>query len=64
MARKFYIDQDECIADGSCAEICPECFRFEEDMDAAEVISFDCPEATVQQAIEECPAQCIHWQED
>jgi ferredoxin len=30
----------------------------------AEVISFDCPEAEVQEAVDSCPAQCIHWLKD
>ena len=64
MAREFYIDTDECIADGSCADICPDCFRFEEDMDAAEVISFDCPEDLIQEAMDSCPAECIHWADE
>lgn len=62
MAKEFYIDEDECIACGTCAETCPQCFRFEEEMDVAEVTGFDCPEAEVQEAIDLCPAQCIHWE--
>jgi ferredoxin len=63
VAREFYIDEDECVADGSCADICPGCFRYEEGMDAARVISFDCDEDLIQEAMDNCPAQCIHWQD-
>lgn len=64
MAREFYIDEDECIACGSCAETCPGCFRYEEGMDVAQVIDFDCPEDEIQEAMDLCPAQCIHWQDE
>lgn len=64
MAKPFYIDEDECIADGSCADICPECFSFEEGMNAAKVISFDCDEDLIEEAMDNCPAQCIHWGEE
>lgn len=61
MARPFYIDDDECIGDGCCAEICPGCFVFEQGMEIARVISFDCEDALVEEAMEACPAQCIHY---
>lgn len=65
MAKEFYIDEDECIACGSCAELCPNCFNFDEDeMDYAEVTSFDCPEEDVQEAMDNCPAECIHWEDE
>jgi ferredoxin len=64
MSRPFYIDEDACIADGCCADICTDCFRYEKGMAAARVISFDCDEALVQEAMDTCPVQCIHWQDE
>lgn len=64
MAKEFYIDDDECIADGSCAEICPACFQFETGMDAARVVSFDCDADLIEEAMESCPVQCIHWEDE
>jgi ferredoxin len=64
MPKKFEIDEDECISCGTCAELCPGCFKYEEGLGPAEVISFDCPEAEVQEAVDSCPAQCIHWLKD
>ena len=64
MAKEFYIDEDECIACGSCAETCPDCFRYEEGMDVAQVTDFDCEEDDIQEAMDLCPAQCIHWQDE
>jgi len=64
MARAFYIDDEECIADGSCADICPGCFQYEEGMKAARVKGFDCPEEQIQEAMDTCPVQCIHWEDE
>jgi len=64
MAKQFYIDEDECIACGTCAETCPGCFRFDEGMPTAEVTGFECPHSEIQEAIDLCPAQCIHWKEE
>jgi ferredoxin len=64
MARGFYIDEDECIADGSCADICPTCFLYEAGRDAALVIRFDCDADLIQEAMDTCPVRCIHWQDE
>lgn len=64
MAKQFHIDEDECIACGTCAETCPGCFHFEEGMDFAQVTGFECRESEIQEAMDLCPAQCIHWGED
>ncbi|MEW5949533.1 MAG: ferredoxin [Thermodesulfobacteriota bacterium] len=64
MAKEFYIVAEDCLACGSCAELCPDCFRFEEGaMEHAEVTGFDCPEEKVQEAMDNCPGQCIFWRE-
>lgn len=63
MAREFYIDTDECIACGSCAETCPGCFRLLEDAAHADVIGFDCPAEEIQDAMDNCPVECIHYEE-
>lgn len=64
MAKEFYIDDEECIACGTCAETCPDCFKYEDGMDNAEVTGFDCPVADIQAAIDTCPVQCIHWEDE
>ncbi len=61
MAREFYIDDEECIACGSCAETCSGCFQFEDGMNVAMVMHLDCPEDEIQEAMDICPVQCIHW---
>lgn len=64
MAKRVWIDEEECIGCGSCAEICPEVFRFNEEIEKAEVILPEGgPEDLIEEAMETCPAECIHWEE-
>lgn len=63
MAKKPYVDKDECISCGLCVEMAPEVFRMDDD-DLAEV--FDAAGATeekIQEAIDACPVSCIYWEE-
>ncbi len=64
MSRKVVIKTEECIGCQSCAELCPDIFGFDEDTEKAKVImesggSEDC----IQEAMDACPAECIHWEE-
>ena len=64
MSRKIYIDEEECIGCASCEEICPEVFKLNEDTEKAEVIKPEGgPEDLIEEAIETCPVECIHWEE-
>ena len=64
MGQKVYIDEDECIGCGSCEEICPEVFKMNEDTELAEVIKPEGgPEDLIEEAMETCPVECIHWEE-
>ncbi len=64
MNRRVYIDEDECIGCGTCEEICEEVFRLNEDTEKAEVIKPEGgPEELIQEAIDSCPVECIHWEE-
>lgn len=64
MARKVYIDEDECIGCGTCEEICPEVFKLNEETEKAEVIDpAGSSEDKIEEAIEACPVECIHWEE-
>jgi len=60
-----YIVEEECIACGACAEICPEVFRLNESLGFAQVINpGGAPEEKIQEAIDDCPVQCIHWADE
>lgn len=65
MAKRVVIDADECVACGTCVEICPEVFEMEDEADAATVIKESGgPEDLIQEAIDSCPVQCISWEEE
>ncbi len=65
MGRRVIIDSDECTGCETCVELCSEVFAFNEDEEKAEVIL---PEGGLEDCIEEametCPVECIHWEED
>jgi ferredoxin len=64
MARKVFIDEEECIGCGTCEEICPEVFKLNEETDKVEVTDQEgAPEDKIEEAIEACPVECIHWEE-
>ncbi len=64
MARSILIDQEECIGCGTCEEICPEVFRLNDKTQKAEVIDPEgAPEGRIEEAIEACPVECIHWED-
>lgn len=64
MSRIVYIDEEECIGCGSCEEICPEVFKLNEETEKAEFIKPEgSPEELIEEAIETCPVECIHWEE-
>ena len=56
------IVEEECIACGSCEEICPEVFKLNESLGFTQVVNpGGAPEEKIQEAIDACPTQCIHW---
>ncbi len=61
---KVVIDTDECTGCESCVELCPEVFAFDEDNEIAYVILPEGgPEDQIQEAIDNCPVECIYWEE-
>jgi ferredoxin len=64
MGRRVYVDEEECIGCGSCEEICPDVFVLNEDTEKAEVINPEGgPEDLIEEAMEACPVECIHWED-
>ncbi len=64
MSREVYIEEDVCIACGMCQDICPEVFKLDDEEMVAKVIKTEGgPEDLVQEAIDACPVECIHWKE-
>ena len=59
------IEEEECIACGNCEAVCPEVFRLNENLGHSEVINPQgAPEEKIQEAMDQCPAQCIHWADE
>jgi ferredoxin len=64
MGKIVVIDSDECIGCESCVELCAEVFAFNEAEEKAEVILPEGgPEDCIEEAMETCPTECIHYQE-
>ena len=75
MARVPEIDQDCCIGCEVCTQTCPEVFRMESEEDGhdhdhghdhgkAEVYNpTGASEEKIEQAMDNCPAACIYWDE-
>jgi ferredoxin len=64
MAKRVVIEEEECEGCETCAELCPEVFEFDDDIQKAKVINPESDEDCVQDAIDSCPVECIHWEED
>ena len=65
MSKKMpVIEEEKCIACGNCEAVCPGVFRLNEALGHSEVINpHGAPEEDIQQAIDQCPVQCIRWAE-
>ncbi len=62
---RVFIDEDECIACGTCVELCPDIFQMNEEIEKAVVILPEGgPKECIEEAIESCPVSCIHWEEE
>jgi ferredoxin len=60
-----FIVEDECIACGTCVELCPEVFTLNESLGFAQVINpGGAPDDKIQEAIDACPVTCIHWADE
>ena len=64
MSNTVIIETDECIGCETCVELCPEVFGFDEEAEKAVVIQPEGGPDCVEEAIETCPVECIHWDED
>ena len=62
--RKPIVELSECILCDICESVCPEAFRLNE-AGYIEVIELsDYPVEEVDEAIKNCPANCINWEEE
>jgi ferredoxin len=64
MKRTVYLIEEECIGCGMCEDLCPEVFRLNPETNTAEIIKPEGgPEDPIQEAIDSCPVECIHWKD-
>ncbi|KAJ0986374.1 hypothetical protein J5N97_004730 [Dioscorea zingiberensis] len=56
-----FVDEFSCIGCKNCANLAPNVFRIEEDYGRARVYCQSGKPDLVQQAIDSCPVDCIHW---
>ena len=72
MAKKITVDKDDCTSCNLCADTLPQYFRMDDDdlaethNSGANVNSAEVPDedtAKGQEAIDDCPGECILWVE-
>jgi ferredoxin len=58
------VDLSDCILCGVCVDVCPDVFRLG-DAGYIQVLELEAyPEPDVENAIRNCPVDCIRWEED
>ena len=56
-----FVDEFSCIGCKNCANVCPDVFTIEEEHGRARACNQHGSPDLVQQAIDSCPVDCIHW---
>lgn len=63
MAREPYVDENECTGCELCVDTLPEVFEMTDD-DVSHVYNpSGASEDKIQEVMDDCPAECIHWTE-
>ncbi len=63
MAKEVYVDEAECTGCELCVDTLPEVFEMTSEGVSQVHNSKGAPESKVQEVIDSCPAECIHWKE-
>jgi ferredoxin len=64
MRRIPVVDIGQCSLCGGCIEVCPQVFRLNDTgfIEVSELLQY--PEVDVDEAIKNCPEDCICWEEE
>jgi ferredoxin len=64
LMKRPVVELSDCTRCGICVEVCPEVFRMNEAgfITVADLENY--PESDVDEAIKNCPEDCIYWEED
>jgi len=62
--KKVWIDEDACTGCGLCEDTCPEVFEINDVAVVKEDADFGNHEEEIKQAVEECPSEAIHCEEE
>ncbi len=60
---KVWIEEG-CTSCGLCEETCPEVFEMPDEAIVKEGADFSANEDCIKEAVEECPVEVIHYEED
>jgi ferredoxin len=63
MAKVPYVEKEECTSCNVCVDTVPGVFRMDDDNKAEVFDPSGADESEIQEAIDICPAACIHWRE-
>jgi ferredoxin len=63
MAKIPIVDQDECTGCGLCEDTCSEVFQLNDDGVAEVHDPEGATEDKIQEAMDSCPVECIHWED-
>jgi len=61
MAREVYVDENECTGCELCVDRLPEVFEMTDEGLSRVHNSAGASENDIQEVIDNCPAECIHW---
>lgn len=61
MAREVYVEKEECTGCELCTDALPEVFKMNSEGLSEVHDSAGAEESVIQDVIDSCPAECIHW---
>jgi ferredoxin len=61
MARVVYVDENECTGCELCIDTLPEVFEMTDESVSHVHNPTGADEDKIQEVIDNCPAECIHW---